>query len=908
MSEPSSLPLLPVLQFREEIQRTIAQNPVTIISAETGAGKSTQIPLWYFQAGQKVVVTQPRRIAARALSRYLSALTGHRWGEDVGYQTGTDQRKNRSTRLLYVTDGVQMINEIRGRRDYDLLILDEIHEWNLNQEILIGQLRKNLSSRPRVKTVVMSATLSGRQLSRFLGDAPVISIPGRGYPVSRHTHHPAFILSDVVQLLENGQNVLVFQPGKAEISSFCELLRSALQEDKLKAQILPLHSELTISEQARIFQRYPVPKVVVATDVAQTSLTIDDIDAVVDTGVKKEMRLVNGIEGLYPTEISQAECRQREGRAGRTRPGQYILCSERDFPDRPAYPEPEISRLSIDAVMLRMLKWGLDPDRFPFYHPPRQDSIRKAIGRLITFGALNRDLSLSGDGEIMAELPVSLRSARLLVEGLKGSRELLLDTMRLIALIETRGIADTTSLPTKVHPLPLRSDLLNQLFIWKNLKLYRSLVQQKKLLQAQEIFNELKRRIPPPSEETAKPAENARQIMRICLSAFPDHVYEYISQRYCCENEERQLDRQSSLNEAPPAMVTGLPFDLQIRQQDPVTGEEKHLRLSLITMASELSWDLLNELRPFSFRIHSDYGVEGSRIRITRNYFFGGRKLLTREEPPDWRDPRESSVLTDLILDWLDTHLPMDLARRHAVMERAYHSVRKLLKKELPPFSRLIRKQLSQAVRLHLDHDDLSYFFQFHSAARAGSLAELLSPEILGELKGLRWPREHELEWGTLAVAWIRGRPFIQADMESAGKLREQDLLLCSGEKAGVLFNRRRCFSWKQLVKTFNHCQRRRVFEEKWSGQKKPVSAQELKRLEFPLSFIGGRGLEDEAFEYYICPEIDAEQGLVLRHYFSREEALEKYQAGKTEIGKLLRSHEQQSLSDIFKKKGWTVR
>ncbi len=908
MSEQNPTQSLPVLQFREQIQRTIARNPVTIISAETGAGKSTQIPLWYFQTGLKVVVTQPRRIAARALSRYMSDVTHHQWGEEVGYQTGTDQRKSRRTRLLYVTDGVQMINEIRNKHNHDLLILDEIHEWNLNQEILIGQVRKNLSRKEKIKTIVMSATLSGRHLSRFLGDAPVISIPGRGYPVSRHTHHPAFILSDVVQLLENGQNVLVFQPGKAEISSFCELLRSTLKEDKIKAEILPLHSELTIKEQARVFLHYPIPKVVVATDVAQTSLTIDDIDAVVDTGVKKELRLVNGIEGLYPTEISQAECRQREGRAGRTRPGQYILCSERDFPDRAPYPEPEISRLSIDSVVLRMMKWGLVPEEFPFYHPPRQDTIRKAVGRLITFGALNRDLTLSEDGGLMADLPVSLRSARLLVEGLKGSRELLSDTMRLIALIETRGIAETASLPSKIHSLPLRSDLLNQLFIWKNLKVYRAIVQRKKLLMAQEIFNELKKRIVPRSDEKGKNGDNAKQLMRICLSAFPDHVYDYINQRYCGENEERQLDRQSSLNEAPPPMVTGLPFDLLIRQQDPLTGEEKQLRLNLITMASELSWDLLTELRPFSFRTHSEYGVEENRIRVTRNYFFGGKKLLTRDETPDWRDPREAAVVTDLILDWLEKHLPAELAGRLAVMERAYDNACRFLKKDLPPFSRLIRKQLSETIQKHLDHDDLPFFFQFHSTAQAGSLADLLPPEVLQKLKRLHWPKEHELDWATLPVIWLRGIPFLPVDMESAGKLNEKDLLLCNGEQAGVLLNRRRCFNWKQLVNTYNHRQKRRLFVEKWSDLKKAVSIDELRKIEFPLAFIGGHGLDDQPFEYYICPQVDAEQGLVLRHYFSREEALDEYEAVKTEIGELLRRHEQQSLSDIFKKKGWTVR
>lgn len=904
----NSMTTLPVLAFKEALLNTIDKNPITIVSAETGAGKSTQIPLWFFETGQKVVVTQPRRIAARALSRYLSDLTRHTWGEEIGYQTGTDQRKSRKTRLLYLTDGVQMINEIRCRQDYDLLVLDEIHEWNLNQEILIGQVKQNLSRGKCKKTVIMSATMSSQRLSRFLGNAPVVSIPGRGFPVSLHTHHPAFILSDVCQLLEAGQNVLVFQPGKSEINSFCELLRTSLKEDRIKAQILPLHSELTIQEQSKVFMHYPVPKVVVSTDVAQTSLTIDDIDAVVDTGVKKELRMINGIEGLYPTDISQAECRQRAGRAGRTRPGQYILCSEQDITDRPQYPEPEITRLSLDTVILRMMKWGLDVLRFPFYHPPRHNSVRKSLGRLITFGALNRDKMISEDGQLMADLPVSLRSARMLVEGLKGSRDVLFDTMRMIALIETRGIADTTAIPPRIHPLPLRSDLLNQLFIWKNIKIYRSLIQRKKLSQAQEIFQELKKRVAPGEIKNLTPQETQNFLMRICLSAFPDHVYERINQRYCSESEERQLDRQSCLNESAPSMVTGLPFDLQVRQQSPIGGEERIIRLNLITMVSELSWDLLSTLRPFSFRVYNEYSIVDDRIKIMRNYFFGGKKLLTRNEPPNWNDLTEAEAVSRLILDWLETHQPSDLRWRQATLEKTYNELQTQLKISLPPFQTVIRKQLSETIRDHLDHDDLHYFFQFHSSSRALTLKELLPAGITAKLRKSQWPTRHDLQWGSLQIIWLRGRPFILADMESASRLQEEDLVLCSGMRAGVILGQKRHFTWKQLVTTFNKAQKNRLFREKWADLKKPMPIEELKNTTFPLMFTGGRGLDNHPLEYYISPEINSDGTVFIRHFLTLEEAQTHHLTQKSELEKALRQVEQQSLNQLFKKKGWTVR
>ena len=167
----------------------------------------------------------------------------------------------------------------------------------------------------------MSATLKAKQISTFLNHAPVITVPGRGFPVECQRRHPCFLLPDAATLLEEGHNVLLFQPGKQEIDDTIQNLKELLEHDGSKAVILPLHSELSISEQSKVFRNYPLPKAVVATDIAQTSLTIDDIDAVIDSGIKKEVRLVSGIEGLYPTEISTSECRQRAGRAGRVKKG-----------------------------------------------------------------------------------------------------------------------------------------------------------------------------------------------------------------------------------------------------------------------------------------------------------------------------------------------------------------------------------------------------------------------------------------------------------------------------------------------------------------------------------------------------------------------------------------------------------
>ncbi len=381
---------LPVDRFRSLIEETIEKNPVTIITAETGAGKSTRVPLWLWQKGKKVAVTQPRRIAARSLATWLAESNRIHLGNEIGYVTGFEQKSSRKTSLLYLTDGVQMIREIRKKRYYDALILDEVHEWNLNQEVLMGAVKKSLDSGYFRKTgkraVIMSATLQAGKLSSFLNGAPVISVPGRGYPVTHYNHRPFFMLSDTVQLVEQERNTLVFLPGKKEIENFLDGLKETLRKDKLKAELLPLHSELPLKEQAKVFKNYSVPKVIAATDIAQTSITIDDIDAVIDSGIKKEVHDINGIEGLYPVEISQAECHQRAGRAGRVKSGIYILSSDTDIKQRQAFPQPEIRRLNIESAILKMINWGLDIEEYPFFHTPRRNLVQKALKRLAIFG------------------------------------------------------------------------------------------------------------------------------------------------------------------------------------------------------------------------------------------------------------------------------------------------------------------------------------------------------------------------------------------------------------------------------------------------------------------------------------------------------------------------------------------
>lgn len=755
---------LPVDNFRAEIERAIADNPVVILSAETGAGKSTRVPWWLWQAGKKVHVTQPRRIAARALSNYLARSCGVPWGREIGYQTGLDANKSPLTTLLYLTDGVQMVREIQGRRDYDVLVLDEVHEWNLNQEVLVGLMRKNLDEgvfrRTGKRALIMSATLKARQISAFLHHAPVITVPGRGFPVDCQRRHPCFLLPDSATLLEEGHNILVFQPGKQEIDDTIENLKELLEHDGCKAVILPLHSELSISEQSKVFRNYPLPKAVIATDIAQTSLTIDDIDAVIDSGLKKEVRLVSGIEGLYPTEISTSECRQRAGRAGRVKKGWYILCSERGMEDRLDYPEPEIRRLNLESVVLRMFTWGLSPLEFTFFHKPNRSLILKAIQNLRIFGALTADAEnrVTADGRRMADLPLSLRAARLLLEAEKGGARVIDRALKAIAVFEARGIVSKEFAGECYNPAaPFKSDLLNQLDLLEDMRSNARLVSRKKSALAREIYLELKKRLPSPKAAEARrtgrlggssaPARgpltmnDQKHLFRAILSCFCDGVYFKGEGIYWREGEERQIERTSILNTSRPEMAAGLPFDLVVQREDPRTGVKEERFIPLLTFCSEVSLKQLEELKPFSYEKRRRVALDGDKLTVTEEVFFGNRLVKALAVEPDWSQPGEQHAILTMALDWFARNYATLAGCGEIDRNRAWFAeAEQALGEPLPPFDDALRDVLYRELRRSLKIDNLRFFFQFHPALQRLSLRHFLPYRWLKKLKAAGWP------------------------------------------------------------------------------------------------------------------------------------------------------------------------
>lgn len=903
---------LPIDGHQKTIETVIENNPVVIITAETGAGKSTRVPLWQWKKEKKVAVTQPRRIAARSLSYHLARITATKWGQEIGYQTGFDRKHSGRTRLLYLTDGVQMLREIKGRRDYDVLILDEVHEWNLNQEILIGLVKKGLDSRFYQKNgkrvVIMSATLHSRKLSGFLHQTPVISIPGRGFPVTMHHHQPEFILSDCMQLIEMNQNILVFQPGKTEINKFISLLRYSLEMDKLEARILPLHSELSIRDQARVFEHYPVPKVVVATDIAQTSLTIDDIDAVIDTGLKKEVRVIKGIEGLYPTEISNSECLQRAGRAGRVKNGQYILCADIGIEDRPAYPEPEIRRLNLSSVVLRLIKWGLNPLAFPYFHSPKKNLIYKAITKLKVFGAISRDENITPDGEKMADLPVSIRSSRLLLEAKKNSPAVVDNALKIIAILETNGIVGKEYLGERYYSQGIRSDLVNQLILWNHPGLNRKSISFKKLALAKEIHRELKKRMDMKKSHRSLSGGQLKQLVRAILSAFVDHAFTKTGNSYINNNEERELDRTSMLHQIRPDAIVGIPFDLIIHWENPGSGEQEKKCLPLITFATELSVDILNDLQPTGYKKTQKVQIRENQLFIQNTVYFGEKLLFSYQTPPDWTNRKLGEKVVDAVSRWIEKNrTELKFYSRLQACKRHLAQAGETLDHKLLPFNHYWHRCLEKELKTHLKNSDLTLFFNIHPGFLNMTLKQLLPFNLIKELRNRQWPDTLEMEDMTAPIVRIGDKPFIKMDFKKFEKINKDDLILPTGERAGIIADKRQYRDWDVAAYHFNRWKKKTLFETKWKHQEKKVRVEDVADLPFPLAFQSGQSKQNTPFEFFSAPKIKGNE-VVLIHFFELEPARKYVDSIQYEWERFLKAHRKQKIDTIFKEKGWKVK
>ncbi|MEQ1512687.1 MAG: ATP-dependent RNA helicase HrpA [Lysobacteraceae bacterium] len=442
-------PALPIGGEAERIIELIRSHQVVVIAGETGSGKTTQLPKLCLAAGRgaagMIGCTQPRRIAARAVARRVAEELKTQVGGLVGFQVRFNDNVGEQTAVKFMTDGI-LLAEIQSDRwlsAYDTIIVDEAHERSLNIDFLLGYLKQLLVKRRDLKVIVTSATIDTERFSQHFGNAPVVSVEGRGYPVDvryrplnagggdddsegdvgeggRSVLDGIVSACDEIARMGGMGDTLIFLPGEREIRD----AHQALEKRKYRhTEVLPLYARLTARDQDRVFNPGPQRRIVLATNVAETSLTVPRIHYVVDPGFARVKRYSprQKLDRLHIEAISQASADQRKGRCGRIAPGTcFRLYAEADFLSRDAYTDPEIRRAALAGVILRMLSLGLGRiEDFPFLEPPEPRAVADGWQQLAELGAIDDARKLTQIGRTMARLPVDVKLARMLIAAQK---------------------------------------------------------------------------------------------------------------------------------------------------------------------------------------------------------------------------------------------------------------------------------------------------------------------------------------------------------------------------------------------------------------------------------------------------------------------------------------------------------
>ncbi|MEJ2131034.1 MAG: ATP-dependent RNA helicase HrpA [Gammaproteobacteria bacterium] len=471
---------LPIAAHLGEIRDSLAAHPALVLAGETGSGKTTQLPKLCLEIGRGVTGaighTQPRRLAARSVASRIAEELGVTLGGEVGYSVRFSDRTDDDTLIKLMTDGI-LLTEIRNDRlleRYDTLIIDEAHERSLNIDFLLGYVRQLLERRDDLKVIITSATIDVERFSRHFGDAPIIEVSGRGFPVEVRYNEVDEDEGDEGSAIERGivecmaeirelerargatrraRDVLVFLPGEREIFDAAHFLRKSLDED---VEILPLYARLSAREQQRVFQGGRRRRLVLATNVAETSLTVPGIGYVIDPGLVRISRYSarSKLQRLPTEATSRASAEQRKGRCGRLAPGVcFRLYAEEDFEARRPYTDPEIKRTNLASVVLQMRSLGFgEIDAFPFIDRPDARAVSAANQLLTELGALERG-ELTSVGETLARLPVDPSLGRMLLDAAERNclREVLIIVSALAASDPRERPVDRRSQADELH-------------------------------------------------------------------------------------------------------------------------------------------------------------------------------------------------------------------------------------------------------------------------------------------------------------------------------------------------------------------------------------------------------------------------------------------------------------------------
>lgn len=605
-------PDLPIFAFRQEIMSAIDAHPVTIVVGATGSGKSTQIPQMLLEAGyEHVYLTQPRRIASYQIAERIQQELNGSLGSDraaglVGYQTAEHSTIGPDTKISVLTDGIEVFKQLNDKpmADREVHMMDEVHEWNRNIEWSVALVKRRLALNPHEKFVFTSATMDAHRLAAYFAEVtgeipPVIEVPGREHQIARYEKPESTIVDEVILSATTNpdEDILVFVPGTREIDDTIDAIRRHLPRSMAHTTtLLPLHAKLPREEQDRITLPAPALKIIVATNVAQTSLTIDGIDVVIDSGQQRREELDDeGVGGLKLNACSQADCDQRAGRTGRIGPGTYILTRYDHRSDyvpymaREKFPVAEILRTDIVRSILRPMAVGIDLAELSPFHSVKRSVILQAQHTLQRLGALDEYGQITSDGRQMDKFPVQPSSARMIVETYKSSPHVRAYMSAMVSSLEVGGLPYFAYNAGKAWMRltdETSSDMFAQLDIFiaaqnkTNAQLAELDLDVQNIRRAQELHRKIVRRSRAYEGELIPPSEQERQALKAAIfTGLADWVYRYAGSgnyEHIGEGDHacRELSNRSVVS-GNPRLVVGSPYRVEyIKNGEPM---ERHI-------------------------------------------------------------------------------------------------------------------------------------------------------------------------------------------------------------------------------------------------------------------------------------------------------------------------------------------
>lgn len=602
---------LPAYEKKQEFLKLIDENRVVVVVGPTGSGKSTQIPQYLFERGYTTTITQPRIMAANnvceRIENEMAEVIGRYDALDaVAVHTSERDTTKPTTRIEVLTDGLKLAQMLgKGGEVLDeVIVVDEVHEWNMNIELTVAMAKRMLTEHPNLRVVLMSATVEAHALANYFADAigsipPILEIEGRSFPVERTEAPDSTVVEQALLHADSVGSMLIFVPGLQEIQDTIDELHRRLPGNIMKtATILPLHAQMSKREQDRVMETCSGLKIIVATNVAQTSLTIPGVDLVIDSGLERRNEIDEAdITGLELHECSQADMDQRAGRTGRNCPGKYIHTSYNDesifvpYIAREKYSTPEIWRTDISRSVLRSASSDVDFEELDLFHPVDSRVVRRAKDVLYQLGALDEDDQITGIGEYMNRFPVRPVYGRMLYESSQYSERIRGYMSAITASMEAGGLQRFgKDIETRWKTLVsdnCQSDLEAQLDIFLQLMRARS----EKKLSAHYIFDydlnpKYVERALRQYEKIARragvrdvhrlliePSEDERERLRECIiAAMADNTYlrtsnqrGHYAYRHAADSggEPRQLSNRTAIAH-PMSLITGSPYRIEL--------------------------------------------------------------------------------------------------------------------------------------------------------------------------------------------------------------------------------------------------------------------------------------------------------------------------------------------------------